>query len=518
MVFKPLVGLVLATAAGTALAQAAAPPAAGDAGARLLQRYDDTLQVWVNDRSVKGYVQLKLKAVAKVWTLMGEPVVYCSAAWSLVGTNLQAEQRNQWHYLLPSSTPREVFDGIGLVQATVAFPLYRKGQSYRETPVSWVPCDLGAMNGNGDPKGSFNVPGSPDWSRFLMVRNRHGDRPWNDPAQYLPAAEAKALLASGQYEFRAGEGGRLNDGAALRFEFNLSSVRSWLAEQQAQQEADKLAERRRQREEREAIIRRNRAQQPGAASEPARAADPFDAMVAELDSEAVTRAERAEKTRISAERSRAAEGHDQRRRALAHKGCVDTALTAGIDLEAAALQAEQAHARCASTVGVTAFVERTSGTSLYGYKRPDGSVLIAPQFEVAQNFSDGLGRVRGGPCTAVTCYVNAAGNIVLSTEYTGGDFHEGLASMYVRGQGGGYMDRSGRMVIPARFSRAQDFKDGSAAVELHRRTSGEDTCTSRSTVHFSAGRINAQGQWVEGPSDDTRSGPGRICLTRVPNR
>ncbi len=507
--FKPFVCLALVAVAGSAPAQ----PAATDGGARLLQRYDDTLQVGVNDQNgVKGYLTIKLKAVAKVWTLMGEPVVYCSAAWSLVGANLQTEHDKQWQPLLSPPAPRAVFDGIDMVQGTVAFPLYRKGQSFRETPQAWLPCDLGAMNGNGNPKGSFNVPGSPDWSRFLMVRNRHSDRPWNDAAQYLSAAEAKTLLASGQYELRAGESGRLNDGAALRFEFNFSSVRSWLAEQRAQQQAEKLAERRRQRELREDIVRRNRAPQPGTA--PARDADPFDVMVAELDTEAVSRAERAEKAQIGAERSRASDNHEQRRRVLAQRGCVDTAVSAGTDLDAAALQAEQMHARCASTVGVTAFADRSGGSTLYGYKRPDGSVLISPRFERAENFSDGLGRVRGGPCAAVTCYVNAGGAEVLTSAHTGGDFHEGLASVYIRGEGSGYMDRGGQMVIPARYSRASDFKDGAAEVEVHRRTSGSDTCDSRSTIHYSAGRINRQGQWVSGPTDDTRSGPGRLCLTR----
>lgn len=517
MAFRPLLpGALLAVAVATA-AQAAnptTPSAAAEPGARLLQRYDDLLWVPVTQSDASGTVSLRLKAVAKVWTLMGEPVVYCSAAWTLEGARLDVAYRGQMQPV--ADAPREVLAGIGLVQATVGFPLYRKGQSWREIPQAWVPCDLGAINDNGDPKGSFNVPGSPDWSRLLLARQRDGRKPWDDAANYLGAADAKALLASGQYEFRAGENGRLNDGAALRFEFDFSPLRGWLAERHARREAEKLAERRRQRELRAEIIRRQQAGRPGAASAPAAATDPFDTMVAELDDEAVVRAERSEQTQWRGERGNTAERRDARRRVLARKGCADAASATGIDLAAAAERAEQAHERCASAQGVTAFLDKVRGASLYGYKRPDGSVLIAPRFDRAYDFSDGLGRVRGGGCTAETCYVNAGGSVVLSTEFSGEDFHEGLAAVYVKDKKGhGYIDRSGRLVIPARYARAEAFKDGRAEAWVHLRST-ERTC-SGGYDYYDKGAISREGAWVSGPREERVHVP-QICLTKVPSR
>lgn len=502
---RGLSALAAAVALGAAAAVAAQPATTDAQGSRLHQRYDDTLQVRVGTRDASGYVLLKLKAVAKVWTLMGEPVVYCSAAWSWAGSNLQIEHRGERQFLNVLNPPREVLDAIGLVEAKIAFPVYRKGQSWRETPQTWVPCDLGALNGNGDPDGSFNVPGSPNWNRLLLIRNWRTDRPWDDPAHFLGAAEAKALLASGEYEFRAGENGRLNDGAALHFNFNLWPVRQWLDQQHAKKEAEKLAERQRQRE----AYQRSMAVGSGSA----KADDPFERMVQEVETTTATRTASADTERHDKERRQVADNRAQRRQALARKGCLSAGAVAGDDLEAAAARAEAGHARCAGGDGVVAF--REGGE--WGFKRPDGSVLMAPRFEQAYDFSEGLGLVRGGPCGAGKyCYLNAVGDVALQTPHLNArPFREGLAAVRVSDRGWGYMDRNARMVIEPAYASAGEFSNGRAKVrKVLRVRAPEDRCTDPEVTWFHVGEISVNGSWVSGPEEERSSRMTTICLTR----
>ena len=100
----------------------------------------------------------------------------------------------------------------------------------------------------------------------------------------------------------------------------------------------------------------------------------------------------------------------------------------------------------------------------WGYVDRTGRVAIAPRFERAERFSEGLAAVQDG---AVLGYVDAAGKIVLVPEHApaGGVVHRpfssGLAAVRV-GQRYGYMDRSGKLAIPARYTTADDFSEGFA--------------------------------------------------------
>jgi hypothetical protein len=99
----------------------------------------------------------------------------------------------------------------------------------------------------------------------------------------------------------------------------------------------------------------------------------------------------------------------------------------------------------------------------WGYVDRSGRVVIAPRFDRADRFSDGLAAVQDG---AVLGYVDASGRLALVPEHAPAGllhspFSSGLAVVRV-GQRYGYMDRTGKLAIPARYTTAGDFSEGFA--------------------------------------------------------
>ncbi|HET8725240.1 MAG TPA: WG repeat-containing protein [Anaeromyxobacteraceae bacterium] len=99
----------------------------------------------------------------------------------------------------------------------------------------------------------------------------------------------------------------------------------------------------------------------------------------------------------------------------------------------------------------------------WGFVDRGGRIVIAPRFERADRFSEGLAAVRQGN---VHGYVDPAGKLALVPAWPpAGDLHRpfssGRAAVRV-GELFGYMDRTGRLAIPARFTLADDFSDGFA--------------------------------------------------------
>lgn len=476
--------------------------AASDPGSsRLERRYETTLNYQLDKAKssshVRGFVTLDLKMIAKVWTLMGEPVVYCSASWKMKGANVEIQRRGQWHLLDTQGMPAKVWDAVELVEATIAFPVAKKGQSYRETPHAWVPCDIGATNASGDPRGSFNVPGSPSWDRFLLSRARYQTQgPWNVPSNYLPAAAAKEMLKSPDYELQAPEPGRTQDNLSmgLQMDFNFWPWISWLDEQLASTEAQRVAERAKSRKK------------------VGDALDPFEAMVQEVETTSVQGATEADRRQARDAQQQSAGLVRQRRRALASKGC-GSDLEPLADLDAAASRAEAGHEKCGNGTGVVAFRDKDS--SLFGFKRPDGSVLITPRFDKAENFSEGLALVRGAECGDTYCFVNAAGTVAIKTQSRSAkSFANGLAPVLDPATSKfGYIDREGKYAIAPRYSHAEPFKDGRAKVSiLLRRQPGADACKT-SWTFYSVGEIAITGQYVSGPNEEGVSF-APLCLTR----
>jgi len=82
----------------------------------------------------------------------------------------------------------------------------------------------------------------------------------------------------------------------------------------------------------------------------------------------------------------------------------------------------------------------------WGFMDRTGKLSIEPQFEDAENFSEGLAPVKVRSADTVWCPADASGN------------RTGSTMMY------GYVDKTGKLVIPAAFNSAEPFSEGVAAV------------------------------------------------------
>lgn len=104
----------------------------------------------------------------------------------------------------------------------------------------------------------------------------------------------------------------------------------------------------------------------------------------------------------------------------------------------------------------------------HGYIDKSGHVVVPAQYDEAHEFSEGLAAVRRGDTWA---YVDVTGHEVIKVEPKGrpGAFSEGLAPLEVAWLKVGFIDRNGRLAIPATFGQVQAFSEGLAAVYLHER-------------------------------------------------
>lgn len=116
----------------------------------------------------------------------------------------------------------------------------------------------------------------------------------------------------------------------------------------------------------------------------------------------------------------------------------------------------------------------------WGFIDAGGRVVVAPRFESAAGFSEGLARVT---LSGRTAFVNESGEVAFTPQFeSAGDFAEGLAYVEVGWKTNphiglttemgkwGYVDRSGRLAVPLKFARADSFSEGLAAVQLGEHT------------------------------------------------
>lgn len=106
----------------------------------------------------------------------------------------------------------------------------------------------------------------------------------------------------------------------------------------------------------------------------------------------------------------------------------------------------------------------------FGFIDKSGVEVIPLQYDYAHDFHDGLAQVTAGE----DCYfIDKSGEKAICLAERGivyaWDFSEGLATAICEPGGKrGYIDKTGRLVIPCRFSEAHDFHDGLALVEEDR--------------------------------------------------
>jgi hypothetical protein len=100
----------------------------------------------------------------------------------------------------------------------------------------------------------------------------------------------------------------------------------------------------------------------------------------------------------------------------------------------------------------------------YGYIDSKGKIVIQPQFDEADEFSEGLAPIRIGDKWG---YIDPTGRIVIKPQYGRvGEFSEGLAGVSVAGGKEGYMDRAQRIVIQPQFDKTWPFVGGLARVKI----------------------------------------------------
>lgn len=128
----------------------------------------------------------------------------------------------------------------------------------------------------------------------------------------------------------------------------------------------------------------------------------------------------------------------------------------------------------------------------WGFVDVTGKVVIQPRFLSVGPFSEGVARVSvPGPTEEdqlfereASGFIDERGEFVIGpgppsghqlpefhSGYSYGDFHDGRAKFWIGDAAGlgGYIDRSGNLVIPTKFRDANDFSEGLACVSLPRR-------------------------------------------------
>jgi len=148
---------------------------------------------------------------------------------------------------------------------------------------------------------------------------------------------------------------------------------------------------------------------------------------------------------------------------------------------------------------------RVEVNGVYGFVDRSGRIAIKPRFIRAGDFSEGLALVQlpRGDCELCgkLVYINKSGHVVIHMkQFAGerfgpsGDFSEGLARIYSEeGQPAfpnnlpyGYIDQTGRVVIPRKFGYADEFHEGLALV-------------AKDFLRTGWGYINRQGEYAIEP-------------------
>ncbi len=146
-----------------------------------------------------------------------------------------------------------------------------------------------------------------------------------------------------------------------------------------------------------------------------------------------------------------------------------------------------------SSEGLICFKEKID--SGYGFRNRNGEWVIAPKFELAKDFSEGLaGAVIKQGRKLLMGFIDKTGEFVIPPRYPPEmcRFREGCAVVWKVTKGrakAGFIDRKGKQVIPYIYDLAEDFSEGLAHIIIKEKS----------------GFINLQGDMVIKPSFDSAS-------------
>lgn len=112
---------------------------------------------------------------------------------------------------------------------------------------------------------------------------------------------------------------------------------------------------------------------------------------------------------------------------------------------------------------VVASFQSRAGRVRQGYLDENGDVAIAPQFDTAEPFSEGLAAVSNNGQYG---FVDSMGNLVIPLQFEAvQSFSESLAAVRANNQWG-FVDRTGTWVIEPQFSGVLPFSEGLARIEV----------------------------------------------------
>lgn len=148
-------------------------------------------------------------------------------------------------------------------------------------------------------------------------------------------------------------------------------------------------------------------------------------------------------------------------------------------------------------------VKTADGTlqTRYGYLNDKGEKVTEPVFHYASYFSDGMARVNMGKASG---YIDKTGKLVIPYRFSSTtDFSEGRAVVQL--QTGGkyaYIDKTGKTVTPAKYAHAGKFSDGAALVYVN----GKYGYIDRNGTMFLEPQFSAAWDFSEGLAAVERNG------------
>jgi hypothetical protein len=103
----------------------------------------------------------------------------------------------------------------------------------------------------------------------------------------------------------------------------------------------------------------------------------------------------------------------------------------------------------------------------WGYINRDGKVVIPPQFDAANDFSEGLAMIRiGSPETGKRGWIDETGRIIIPPKYElASGFRDGRAIAALGGKEG-YIDKVGRVAIELKYDKVKTFSEGLGPVRV----------------------------------------------------
>ncbi|CAH1217220.1 hypothetical protein PAECIP111893_04236 [Paenibacillus plantiphilus] len=102
----------------------------------------------------------------------------------------------------------------------------------------------------------------------------------------------------------------------------------------------------------------------------------------------------------------------------------------------------------------------------FGYLNDKGEKVTEPIFHYASHFADGMARVNVGKASG---YIDKTGKLVIPYRFSStSDFSEGRAVVQLQADGKyAYIDKTGKVLTPAMYAHAGRFSDGAAHVYVN---------------------------------------------------